>query len=446
MSMAGMHRVTGTGVKRSVHGAVAAPMGEMGMRPGPLGVPITRMGSGTSWLPDAAPMRAEHIMTGGWELMIHGSVFVTYDQQFGGPRSATQFGSQNWGMFMASHWLGAGRLELRAMLSAEPWTVTERGYPLLLQSGEQYNDELLHDRQHPHDLFMEVAADYQTPITKTVGLDLYGGPAGEPALGPVAFPHRPSASSDPFAPLGHHWQDATHVSFGVLTAGIFTHDVKLEASTFNGREPDQHRADIDLATPHNPTFDSYSTRLSVNPAAQWSMAAWYGYLRSPEQLDPAVSQHRMGASVLNSRRFGAHGQWSSAAIYSANLYSNDARLSNSALIETNLDFDGHNTVFGRAEFVTKGPDDLDVPAPIPPAPNRFNIGSFTVGYVREIGSLTRFASAGLGGLLILDAIPSTLDETYHTRVPRGYGIYVRVRPSTVHGGEGQSMGNMHMGT
>ena len=34
------------------------------------------------------------------------------------------------------------------------------------------------------------------------------------------FMHRPSAADDPFAPLGHHWQDATHEAFGVVTTGL----------------------------------------------------------------------------------------------------------------------------------------------------------------------------------------------------------------------------------
>lgn len=318
------------------------------------------------------------------------------------------------------------------MMSADAATVTDSGYPLMLQSGEDYNGAPLHDRQHPHDVFMETVADYEAPVTRALGVELYGGPVGEPALGPVAFPHRPSASSDPFAPIGHHWQDATHVSFGVLTAGLFTRAVKLEGSIFNGREPDQHRADIDLATPHHPTLDSYATRLTVNPASAWSLAAWYGYLRSPDQLEPTVSTHRMGASVLNTRPLGSAGQWSSAVIYGANLYSNDRRLSNSVLGETNLDLDGRNTVFARAELVTKSSDDLDIPILPPPASNRFDVASFTLGYVREIGMFTRYGSAGLGALVMLDAIPSTLEPTYHTRTPGGFGLYLRLRPAQVH--------------
>jgi hypothetical protein len=30
--------------------------------------------------------------------------------------------------------------------------------------------------------------------------------------------HRPS-QHDPDAPIGHHWQDSTHITFGVATLG-----------------------------------------------------------------------------------------------------------------------------------------------------------------------------------------------------------------------------------
>src|SRR6266851_5420297 len=160
-----------------------------------LGIPLTRSGSGTSWLPDAAPMHAHHMMLSGWELMAHGVAFLQYDRQTG-TRGSDQFGSVNWGMLMASHDLEGGRLHLRGMVSLEPFTIGARGYPLLLQSGEAYHGAPLVDRQHPHDLFMEIAAQYDHAITHDLALSLYAAPVGEPALGPAAFPHRPSAAND----------------------------------------------------------------------------------------------------------------------------------------------------------------------------------------------------------------------------------------------------------
>src|SRR5689334_9090688 len=205
--------------------AADTTLGMHGVPARPLGIPMTRMGSGTSWLPDASAMRAWHFMAGGWMLMVHGDVFLQYDHQ-GGPRGDDQVGSINWAMLMVMRELGRGTLHLHGMLSAEPLTIGARGYPLLLQSGESYHGEPLHDRQHPHDLFMELSAMFERSITRRVGAVLYAALVGEPALGPVAYMHRPSALNDPFAPLSHHWMDATHITFGVLTAGVFTRAVK----------------------------------------------------------------------------------------------------------------------------------------------------------------------------------------------------------------------------
>jgi hypothetical protein len=398
----------------------------MMMQPGPLGLPMNRMGSGTSWLPDETPMHAEHVMAGGWQFMLHYMAFATYDHQESARDidGASQFNGIDWFMGMAQHDVGAGRLALRAMLSTDPFTVGKAGYPLLLQTGESYRDEPLHDRQHPHDLFMELAAVYDVPVTSDLGLELYAAPAGEPALGPVAYPHRPSAAGDPYAPLGHHWQDATHISFGVLTAGVFTRGIKLEGSIFNGREPDETRTNFDFRT-----LDSYSGRVTVNPAPAWSVSASYGYLKSPEQLTPNISQHRMGASVLFDQPFNGKGEWSTALVYGANLYSDSPQLSNSVDLETTLDVDGTNTIFWRAEYVNKDAYDLAIGAA--PLADRFDVGSGTVGYTRELMHAAGIAIA-LGGVATVDLVPTGLRPSYGTRTPYGFGVFLRFRPADRH--------------
>src|SRR2546422_5068600 len=302
----------------------------MEMNEGPLGIPESRMGSGTSWLPDASPMHAAQIMLGDWTLMLHGRAFIQYDWQ-GGRRGGNQLGIANWAMAAASRAMAGGRLEVRSMLSAEPWTIGGRGYPLLLQSGESYRGSPLHDHQHPHDLFMELAALYERAVARNLAVSLYAAPVGEPAVGPAAFPHRPSASDDPLAPIGHHWQDGTHIPFGVLTAGVFTRNTKLEASIFNGREPDENRTNFDYA---GRALDSYSARLSVNPGAPWSLSAWYAYLKSPEALHPQESLHRLGAAALIAQAVGRRGRWAMALIYGANAPIGTGRLANSVVVET----------------------------------------------------------------------------------------------------------------
>jgi hypothetical protein len=377
--------------------------------PAPLGVSMNRAGSGTTWTPDAVTLPNKQWMAGDWQLMMHGFAFGQYDKQSGTPGD-DQFGSLNWGMFMAGHQVAGGRLQTRVMLSLDPWSVTPRGYPLLLQSGESYQGQPLHDRQHPHDFWMELGAAYERPITKSVGIALYAAPSGEPALAPVAFMHRPSAMDNQSAPLGHHWQDATHVSFGVLTAGLFTNHWKLEASAFNGREPDEHRWNIDPIT-----LDSYSARATINPNANWSFTAGYGYMK-PE------SMHRFTASALHGSKIGADGQWATALIYGAN---DRQELTHSVLLESEAVLDRRNTVFGRAEWIQKTPDDLSIPSADPE--RAFNVGAITLGGIRELGSMWG-ATLGIGASGTLNVVPSAFESSYGSRTPLGAMVFLRIRP------------------
>lgn len=400
------------------------PMPGMTMLPRPLGIPMTRMGSGTAWLPDASPMRAYHFMPDGWMLMVHGDVDAYYDHQ-GTPRGDDEVGSTNWAMLMAMHPLGRGMLHLHGMLSAEPFTVGARGYPLLLQTGESYRGAPIRDRQHPHDLFMEMSARYEVPVTRNLGVSIYAAPVGEPAIGPVAYMHRPSAQNDPFAPLGHHWQDATHITYGVITAGVFTRTVQLEGTLFQGREPDDDRYDFDFGA-----LDSYGGRLTVNPTSHWSLAANYGYLKSPEALHPGENQYRLGASILYTRRIARDGDWASSLIYGANKHAAPGQPSrgfeHSVLLESNAQFDTRNSIFGRVEWVQKNAEELVVPGTDPAA--RFDVSGLVLGYVREVVQY-RGASLGLGFRGSLNWVPEGLRASYGTRTPAGLAVYARLRPT-----------------
>ena len=399
------------------------------MMVGPLGISHLRMGSGTSWLPDSSPMHANHKMLGDWTVMLHGVAFGVYDHQ-GTGRGADQVGVVDWEMVMAMHRIGTGLLHLHGMASLEPATIGARGYPLLLQTGESYRGRPLVDRQHPHDLFMELAAMFQQPVARDLAASLYAGAVGEPALGPVAFMHRPSAQSDPFSPLGHHWQDATHISYGVATTGLYARHWQLEGSIFNGREPDADRWDFDFGT-----LDSYSGRLTVNPSGRWSLAGWYGFLRSPEELHPDESVHRYGASVLYSGRGWHNGEWASLLMWGANEHPG-GHVENSAVAESNLELGRHNTVFGRVEYVRKSAEDLVVPGAAPT--QEYDITSFVGGYIREVASIPG-GTIGLGFRGSVNLVPSALKTTYGTRTPAGIAVYVRVRPKRMAMGDGMSM-------
>ncbi len=402
--------------------------------PAPLGIPMTRAGSGTSWTPDAVSLPMLMTAAGRWDLMFHGAAFGQYDAQ-GGPHGGSQLGSLNWGMVMASHTLLGGRFQARAMLSLDPATVTGRGYPLLLQSGESYDGRPLHDRQHPHNFFMEASVLYERAVARALGVSLYAAPSGDPALGPVAFMHRPSAMDVPTAPIGHHWQDATHTTFGVLTAGLFTRAAKLEASAFNGREPDQDRYGFNRIR-----LDSYAGRLTVNPSSNWSLSGSYGLLRSPEVLHPDESIHRATASAMYGARLGTDGQWATTLLWGANKYSTQSGLSHSGLVEAEAVLDRSNAIFGRAEVVRKSAEDLSLDAAsglaptalgAPPADlaagTRFTVGAVSLGYVREVARL-RGATLGVGGMGTVNVVSSGLREAYGSRTPVGGLVFVRVRP------------------
>jgi hypothetical protein len=383
---------------------------------GPLGISMERMGSGTTWIPDAVILPSRHFMKGKWTVMLHGFAFAQYDKQ-GSRRGDDQFGSLNWAMIMADRPLAGGRIQFRFMPSLDPATVGKCGYPLLLQSGEACNGQPLHDRQHPHDFFMELGALYERELGSNVAMLVYAAPAGEPALGPVAFMHRPSAMDNPLAPLGHHWQDATHISFGVVTAGVYTRAVRLEASAFNGIEPDDNRWNFDPLK-----INSYSTRLTVNPNKSWSFTTGYGMILEPEPGNPDAKIHRLVASAMHGRRISEDAQWASTFIYGAN---KEDKWSHSALFESEAVLDRSNTLFGRAELVQKRAADLSIAGF--PSDRIFNVGSVSLGYIRELvrgGGVT----IGFGGSGTVNLVPSSLESAYGSRNPVGGMIFFRLRP------------------
>jgi hypothetical protein len=327
-------------------------------------------------------------------------------------------------MFMASRPLAGGTFQVRTMLSLDPATVTKRGYPLLLQSGEALEGEPIRDRQHPHDFWMVLGVLYEQPVSSSLAFSLYAAPSGEPALGPVAFMHRPSAMDNPFAPLGHHWQDATHISFGVLTAGLFGRSWKLEGSVFNGREPDEHRWDFDRMK-----LDSWSGRLTVNPAPAWSFSAGYGYLASPEQLNPDESVHRFTASALHGKALGTDGQWASAVVYGMNKSSHHDDPSHSVALESEAILDRWNTILTRAEFVQKSAEDLaldEPPTSLDPE-RTFTVSSLSLGYIRELGRGWG-TTIGIGAMGTINRVPAALESSYGSRTPLGGVVFLRIRP------------------
>ena len=381
-------------------------------------LPSPHEGSGTAWQPASVAAHEWMWMRGGWELMAHGVVFVDYNQQ-GGPRGAGKAESVNWGMLMEQHKLGEGTIFFRQMFSAESLTSPHPGFPEIFQTGETYHGEPLVDHQHPHNLFAELSALYTLPLTKNVSWELYGGPSAEPALGPVTYIHRASGAELPMAPLSHHLQDSTHTSFGVVTTGFTMDRVKLEASAFNGREPNEQRWSIQFAP-----LDSYSARAFIAPTANWTAEYSVGRLERPEAIEPG-SQWRQTASVEYNRPILGHGatrgNWTTSLIWGrVHKLASGANL-NSYLLESTANFRERNYLFSRLELVDK--DELFPAATVHPA---YRIGGYTFGGVRDLVESHAW-QLGLGADVTFYSKPSALDAAYGNN-PVSFQVFLRARP------------------
>lgn len=376
-----------------------------------------RNASGTAWQPDTTPMHAWMGGRGRWSWMAHGNAFVFLDLQ-SSRQGDREFGSTNWFMGEAHYDTGTNQLGVRAMVSLEPLTIGGDGYPLPGQTGETWKGEPLLDRQHPHDIFMETALLFRQAISRDAGFELYVAPVGEPALGPVGFPHRMSAFHDPLAPLSHHWQDSTHISFGVMTAGVFTRAAKLEGSWFNGREPDENRYDFDLATP-----DSGSVRLTVNPLPSVSAQLSYGWLGSPEADHPGAV-NRVTGSVSTFHPTPAGGVATTVA-WGRNV-SEEGPTTDAVLLESDAAVAPSVQVFGRAEYTRKGAEDLQVEHASRDAV--YDLGSLSVGGVWLFfpRAPARLGVGIRGNLLVL---PEALAERYGGRVAPGAVVFVQAYPA-----------------
>lgn len=377
--------------------------------------PTTREASGTAWQPDSAPHEALHGVRDGWMFMAHGFAQVAYDNQ-GGKRGAQRTLSSNMFMIRGSRGAGPGTFGFRAMFSGEPFTIGRSGYPLLLQTGETADGRRpLIDRQHPHDLIMELAATYSIPISDKSSFFAYFGLPGEPALGPPAFIHRLSSEEIPEAPISHHWLDSTHVTYGVATLGIVRGNLKLEGSVFKGREPDERRNNFD-----SPKFDSYAFRFSFNPATHWAFQASFGHIRGREQLEPKVNTDRIILSVIHNRNWNGN-NWQTLLAWGRNI-DRPKSTTDAFLLESTISLRERHAVFARAERTDKNElfEEGD-----PLAGRVFRVGKASFGYVYDFLRASHLR-AGIGGLASVALLPSELRSTYG-RTPVSGMAFLRFR-------------------
>jgi hypothetical protein len=352
-----------------------------------------------------------------WMTMLHGYAFLTVNRQ-GGPSGDREFESQNHFMLTAMRSLWGGKVSLLGTFALEPATIPPRGSSELFQRGETYRNVLLVDRQHPHDLFVQVAAAWEKSLSKDAKIRLYLAPRGEPALGPVAFPHRLSASENPTAPLSHHNQDSTHIAADVATVGLTASVFTLEGSVFHGREPDENRWDIEQGR-----LDSWSGRLTVRPTGELSFQVSSGHLEHPESVEPG-NQTRSTASMTY-QRSTAGGFLAATAVAGRNQTPDGPEWGN--LLEWTWKFAGKNFLYGRLESVDRDLYELVNKRQRPEGSPRERtlVQAGTVGFARDLPGFGDLETA-LAADVTLYSFTSRLNSVYG-RWPVSVHAFARIR-------------------
>lgn len=374
--------------------------------------PMGRDATGTSWMPGSTLMPCIHSMYHNWIIMNHGYIMAIYDHQ-GGPKGGRKFFSENMYMLTAQKDTHLGTLALRGMFCVEPGTMGARGYPLLLQTGETANGVTpLINRQHPHDFLMELAFVYTFELPRDYSMFLYVAMPGEPAIGPPAYIHRYSAFFNPEAPITHHWLDSTHVSFGVATIGLVHNWLKIDASIFTGREPDQKRWNFD-----RPRFDSYAIRFSANPIEDIAAQVSYAFLKGPEQLQPCVNVHRTTASVSYNRATDrSNWQTTFACGFNKDV---PGHFLPGYLLESAVEISDRHILFGRGEYVSK--DGLFILPPL--ADKVFKVGKLDAGYIFAF-PISSYTEWGLGFVASASFVPHAIKQCYGG-TPLSYMVFLR---------------------
>lgn len=388
-----------------------------------LNLPMNRNGSGTAWLPDASPMYGYMMHSKKWMYMLHGNLFLRYtNQDFSdkGIRGDDKFDAPNWFMLMAQRKAGKkGLFHYNVMISLDRLTEGGGGYPLLFQSGESWKGQPLVDRQHPHDLFSELSVSYAYAFSRKIDAFVYFGYPGEPAIGSVAFMHRPSALSNPDAPISHHWNDGTHITFGVATLGVRLDKFKVEGSLFTGREPDENRYNFDKMR-----FDSWSGRLSYNPSGNWAFQVSHGYIKSPELLHPGENVNRTTASAIFSLPMQQDNWLNITTLWGLNKTAgHDGE--NAFLLEGALRMN-RVELYTRYEWVQKSVEELALDPVKFGEETLFPVNALTVGTGYDLLTVARIRLA-LGGQFSVFLDDKALQELYGKN-PMALQVYLRIYP------------------
>jgi hypothetical protein len=380
----------------------------------------------------------------GWSWATDANVFAGYNYQERLFADFAAIESQNWFMLTGAHKAGPGRLTVTGMLSLEPLTIGRLVYagdggmdrvyatsptgkrvpfggsPQIFQTGESWQGVPLVNIQHPHDLIMGLGVTYriaQSQVAYVFGADL----VGSPTLGPTPFMHRESARDNPQVPVTHHDLDSTHISEGVVRAGVEKGPMTFEASVFRGEEPDQ---DDNRYNIEKPMLDSWAARVS------WRQGPWQaqfsgGRLRKPEWFEP-YENTKLTASIEYN---GAIASRPLAATLAWGHHVEDNGFNDHAdgyLLEWDLRATDRLSIYGRAENSTKEIFGLGL------HPTGFNhkhfyshIDPLTVGFVHDIAP-ARYGRLGIGADATVYRMSEDLIQYFDGS--RSFHVFLRWRP------------------
>jgi hypothetical protein len=341
----------------------------------------------------------------GWSWSVDAEAFLNLNLQERKFRSFRQVEAPNWFMVAGHRQIGSVTVMLHGMISFEPFTFRRLGSAEVFQTGETDLQGLpLVDYQHPHDLLMGAGAAFDWAVGAS-HVTVEVAPVGSPALGPVAFMHRPSAEANPTAPLGHHNLDSTHITHGVVTAGFTRGAIRVEASVFRGREPDAHRIRVEFGA-----LDSYAARVT------WSRGGWQaqvsaGHLTRPDPTE-FTDIDRFTGSVAYQGRFRQH-PVALVAAWGLNREPGLGVTTPAWLVEGTWHASARDLIYVRGELVDK--DILTAGGYEPPAGHQphilSRIGAWTTGYLRQLGTWAG-GEVGIGGDATVYRTPPNLLESY----------------------------------
>ena len=386
---------------------------------GPLGIAHSRDASGTAWQPDASPLNAVHFMSDDWMFMVHGLVFAGWDDQSSTRRGNNLFMSTNWGMLMAQRELAGGELTLRRCCRSSPRRSDAAAIRCCCRAARRW------------------AASRCT--TASIRTTLHGArralpPRAQRRRRRRALPRARRASRRSVRPASRtgarRWairsrRSATTGRTRRTSASAWSRAAcsrgfgKLEASWFNGREPDANRWDLDLREPRL-VLRSGSPR--IRPT-NWSLQISGGRLHSPEQpraRGRSDSSDRLGD--LRPRRLRRRQLGDDRGLRRELAAGRAADLRSAARVEPRARRAPHAVRARRVRAQDRARPGRSASRA---TDNRYGTAQTTLGYLYDFAPVWSVVP-GLGAAFTVDYLGHDLERFYGERVGYGFMVFARL--------------------